>query len=56
MDLERFIWELLDALIFELFETVVLQADVVLDCGATDAASGVEAAQILVDAVKKRFV
>ena len=27
----------------ELFETVVLQADVVLDCGATETAGGVEA-------------
>ena len=36
----------------ELFETVVLQADVVLDCGATEPAGGVEAVQILVDAVK----
>ena len=35
----------------ELFETVVLQADVVLDCGATETAGGVEAVQILVDAV-----
>ena len=32
----------------ELFETVVLQADVVLDCGATETAGGVEAVQILV--------
>ena len=37
----------------ELFETVVLQADVVLDCGATETAGGVEAVQILVDAVKQ---
>ena len=33
-------------------EGVVLQADVVLDCGATETAGGVEAVQILVDAVK----
>ena len=39
----------------ELFETVVLQADVVLDCGATETAGGVEAVQILVDAVKQVF-
>ena len=39
----------------ELFETVVLQADVVLDCGATDTAGGVEAVQILVDAEKQGF-
>ena len=39
----------------ELFETVVLQADVVLDCGATETAGGVEAVQILVDAVKQGF-
>ena len=37
----------------ELFETVVLQAGVVLDCGTT--AGGVEAVQILVDAVKRGF-
>ena len=35
----------------ELFEAVVLQIDVVLDCGATETAGGVEAVQILVDAV-----
>ena len=39
----------------KLFETVVLQADVVLDCGATETAGGVEAVQILVDAVKQGF-
>ena len=39
----------------ELFETVVLQADAVLDCGATETAGGVEAAQILVVAVKQGF-
>ena len=39
----------------ELFETVVLQADVVLDCGATETAGGVETVQILVDAVKQGF-
>ena len=39
----------------ELSETVVLQADVVLDCGATETAGGVEAVQILVDAVKQGF-
>ena len=39
----------------ELFETVVFQADVVLDCGATESAGGVEAAQILVDAVTQGF-
>ena len=39
----------------ELFETVVLQADVVLDCGATETAGGVEAVQILVDAVTRGF-
>ena len=33
----------------ELFETVVLHADVVLDCGATETAGGVEAVQILVE-------
>ena len=37
----------------ELFETVVLQADVV--CGATETAGGVEAVQILVDALKQGF-
>ena len=40
---------------YELFEAVVLQADIVLDCGATQAASGVEAVQVLVDAVTKGF-
>ena len=39
----------------ELFETMVLQADVVLDCGATETAGGVEAVQILVDAVTQGF-
>ena len=39
----------------ESFETVVLQAGVVLDCGATETAGGVEAVQILVNAVKTRF-
>ena len=39
----------------EVFETVVLQSDVVLDCGATETAGGVEAVQILVDAVKQGF-
>ena len=40
----------------ELFETVVLQADVVLDCGATETAGGVQAVQILVDAVTEGFL
>ena len=40
----------------ELFETVVLQADVVLDCGGTETAGGVEAVQILVDAVTQGFL
>ena len=35
------------------FETVVLRADVVLDCGATETAGGVEAVQMLVDAVRQ---
>ena len=39
----------------ELFKTVVLQADVVLDCGATETAGGVEAVQILVDAVTQGY-
>ena len=39
----------------ELFETVVLQADVVLDCGATETTGGPEAVQILVDAVNQGF-
>ena len=51
MDLARFIWELLGGFDSELFETVVLQADVILDCGATETVGGVEAVQILVDAV-----
>ena len=33
MDLARFTWRQLGVLIPELFETVVLRADVVLDCG-----------------------
>ena len=55
MDLARFIWELLGEFDSELFETVVLQADVVLDCSATETAGGVEAVQILVDAVTQGF-
>ena len=55
MDLARCIWELLGVFDSKLFETVVLQADVVLDCGATETAGGVEAVQILVDAVKQGF-
>ena len=55
MDLARFIWELLVVFDSELFETVVLQAVVVLDCGATETAGEVEAVQILVDAVKQGF-
>ena len=39
----------------ELFETMVLQADVVLDSGRTETAGGVEAVQILVDAVTQGF-
>ena len=34
----------------------MLQADVVLDCGATETAGGVEAVQILVDAVTQGFL
>ena len=33
----------------------MLQADVVLDCGATETAGGVEAVQILIDAVTQGF-
>ena len=33
----------------------MLQADVVLDCGATETAGGVEAVQILFDAVTQGF-
>ena len=33
----------------------MLQADVVLDCGATETAGGVEAVQILVDVVTQGF-
>ena len=39
----------------ELFETVLPQADVVLDCGATETAGGVKTVQILVDAVTQGF-
>ena len=38
-----------------LFETAVLQADVVLDCGATETAGGVEAEKMLLDAVTQGF-
>ena len=55
MDLARSVWERLGVFDSELFETVVLQADVILDCGATETAGGVEAVQILVDAVKQGF-
>ena len=34
----------------------MLQADVVLDCGATETAGGVEAVQILVDVVTQGFL
>ena len=40
----------------ELFEAAVHQTDVVLDCGATKTAGGVEAVQILVDAVTQSFL
>ena len=39
----------------ELFETVVLQADVALDCCATETAGGVEAVQILLNAATLQF-
>ena len=39
-----------------LCEAVVLQTDVMLDCGATETAGGVEAVQILVDAVPQVFL
>ena len=39
----------------ELFEAMVLQADLVMDNGATKIAGGVEAVQILVDAVTQGF-
>ena len=39
----------------ELFGPEVLQADAVFDCGATETAGGVEAGQILVDAVRQGF-
>ena len=52
MDLARFTWELLGVLILNCL-TVVLQADVVLDCGAIETVGGVKAVQILVDAVKQ---
>ena len=55
LDLARFIWVLLGGFDSALFETVVLQADVVLDCGATETAGGVEAVQILVAAVTQGF-
>ena len=53
MDLASLTWEQLGVLILNCLRTVVLQADVVLDCGAEEAAGGVEAVQILVDAVKQ---
>ena len=39
----------------ELFEQLCFKAGVVLDCGATETAGGVEAVQILVDAVTQGF-
>ena len=48
MDLARFVLGASWGFDSELFETVVLQADVVLDCGATETAGVVEAVQILV--------
>ena len=53
MDLARFIWELLGVLILNCLR--LLQADGVLDCGATETAGGVEAVQILVDCSETRF-
>ena len=55
MDLARFTWDPHGVFDSELFETLVLQADVVLDCGATETAGGVEAVQILMDAVTQGF-
>ena len=54
-DLALSTWEPRGVFDSELFETVVLQADVVLYCGATETAGGVEAVQILVDAVTQGF-
>ena len=56
MDLARFIWELLGVLILNCLRQWCFQADVVLDGGATETAGGVEAVQILVDAVKQGFL
>ena len=55
MDLALFYLGAASSFDSELFETIVLQADVVLDCGATETAGGVEAVQILVDAVTPGF-
>ena len=55
MDLARFTWEHLGVLILNCLRHFVLLADVVLDCGATETAGGVEAVQILVDAVTQGF-
>ena len=49
MDLARFIWELLGALILNCLRQWCFKRDVVLDCGATETAGGVEAVQILLD-------
>ena len=52
MDLASFIWEVLGV---SILNCLMVQADVVLDCGATETAGGVEALQILVDAVTQGF-
>ena len=55
MDLARFIWELLGVLILNCLRQWCFKRMFVLDCGATETAGGVEAVQILVDAVKQGF-
>ena len=56
MDLARFYFGAAWSFDSELFEKVVHQADVLLDTGATETAGGVEAVQILVDAVTRGFL
>ena len=54
MDLARFIWELHGVSVLNCLRQLCFKRDAVLDCGATETA-GVEAVQILVDAVKQGF-
>ena len=55
MDLARFIWELLGVLILNCLRQWCFKRMLSWDCGATETAGGVEAVQVLVDAVKQGF-